>query len=125
MGGAVVMLATDNGWVRKGQVRDPARPPADTDPEVTLESGALDEALRALGHLDRRAILRVYLTEEQAAGDLAALSDLSLATVSEHLKVLRKSGLLRLDRRGRFWMYRTDAALLDAVTCAFQKLGDP
>jgi len=59
-----------------------------------------------------------------AAGDLSALSDLSLAAVSEHLKVLRKTGLLQLDRRGRFWMYRTDAALLEGAASAIRKLGD-
>lgn len=53
------------------------------------------------------------MSEAKAAGDLAALSELSLATVSEHLKVLRKSGLLLLEKRGRFWFYRTDAAVVE------------
>jgi DNA-binding transcriptional ArsR family regulator len=68
--------------------------------------------------------LRACLTHAQAAGDLSDLSDLSLATVSEHLKVLRKSGLLLLDRQGRFWMYRTDAALLERVASEMVKLGE-
>lgn len=61
--------------------------------------------------------------QERSAGDLAALSNLSLATVSEHLKVLRKSGLLRLDRQGRFWMYRSDTKLLARVAKAIGELG--
>ncbi|MBP2276056.1 ArsR/SmtB family transcription factor [Sphingomonas sp. PL20] len=84
----------------------------------------LDEILRALAHPARRTFLRACLTGSRAAGDLSALSDLSLATVSEHLKVLRKTGLLQLERQGRFWMYRTDAALLDAVAAAMRELGD-
>lgn len=69
--------------------------------------------LRALSHPDRRAFIAACRAEARAAGDLAALSELSLATVSEHLKVLRKSGLLLLEKRGRFWFYRTDAAVVE------------
>ena len=69
--------------------------------------------LRALSHPDRRAFVAACGAEARAAGDLAALSELSLATVSEHLKVLRKSGLLLLEKRGRFWFYRTDAAVVE------------
>ena len=65
--------------------------------------------LRALSHPDRRAFVAACKNEARAAGDLAELSELSLATVSEHLKVLRKSGLLVLEKRGRFWFYRADA----------------
>ena len=84
---------------------------------------ALDEALRALSHSDRRIFIQACLDEERSTGDLAALSRLSLASVSEHLRVLRKSGLLVLDRRGRHWMYRTDATLLAAVAEAVAGLG--
>ncbi len=89
-----------------------------------MDDPRLDEILRALAHPARRMFLRACLTQAQAAGDLSDLSDLSLATVSEHLKVLRKSGLLLLDRQGRFWMYRTDAALLEGVAAEVGKLGE-
>ena len=69
--------------------------------------------LRALSHPDRRAFVAACRDEAKAAGELATLSALSLATVSEHLKVLRKSGLLALEKRGRFWFYRTDAAVVE------------
>ena len=62
------------------------------------------------------------MTQERAAGDLGSLSSLSLASVSEHLKVLRKCGLLVLDKRGRFWMYRSDRAVLRAVRLALAQL---
>jgi DNA-binding transcriptional ArsR family regulator len=78
--------------------------------------------LRALGHPDRRAFVIACLNAPRAAGELAALSDLALATVSEHLKVLRKSGLLVLETRGRFWFYRTDRAVLRAAAQAIAGL---
>lgn len=88
-----------------------------------MDVGTLDEVLRALSHPDRRSFVRACLDEERSAGDLAALSKLSLPSVSEHLKVLRKSGLLVLERRGRYWMYRTDAALVERVAAAITALG--
>ncbi len=82
---------------------------------MKLDDGTLDEVLRALAHPDRRRFWKACLDQERSAGDLAALSDLALASVSEHLKVLRKTGLLTLEKRGRFWFYRADRPTLDAV----------
>ncbi|MDK2747019.1 MAG: metalloregulator ArsR/SmtB family transcription factor [Brevundimonas sp.] len=82
---------------------------------MKLDDGTLDEVLRALAHPDRRRFWKACLDQERSAGDLAALSDLALASVSEHLKVLRKTGLLTLEKRGRFWFYRADRPALAAV----------
>jgi DNA-binding transcriptional ArsR family regulator len=62
------------------------------------------------------------MAQPQAAGDLAKLSQLALASVSEHLKVLRKTGLLRLEKRGRFWFYQTDRAALGKLAMAVSAL---
>jgi len=64
------------------------------------------------------------MAREHAAGELAELSHLALASVSEHLKVLRKSGLLVLDKRGRFWMYRSDATVLRAAMARLEETFD-
>ncbi len=85
---------------------------------MKLGDESLDEALRALSHTDRRKFLRACRAGERSAGDLASLSDLAPATVSEHLKVLRKSGLLRLNRQGRHWMYETDAQMIESIVRA-------
>ena len=63
------------------------------------------------------------MAEAKAAGELAELSALSLASVSEHLKVLRTSRLLVLDKRGRHWFYRTDPEILAAAVTAIEGLG--
>lgn len=80
-----------------------------------MTSDELDEALRALSHKERRMFLDLCSAERRAAGEIAETSSLSLATVSEHLKVLRKTGLVTLEKEGRFWFYRTDGSRLDAV----------
>jgi DNA-binding transcriptional ArsR family regulator len=87
-----------------------------------MESGDLDEILRALSHKERRMFLVACLKKPRAAGDLAERTSLSLATVSEHLKVLRKTGLIKLQKDGRFWFYQTDATRLQAAIEALQSL---
>ena len=82
----------------------------------------LDEVLRALSHPERRLFVAACRDGAKAAGELAELSSLSLATVSEHLKVLRKSGLLVLDKQGRNWFYRTDGKMLDAAIDGLRRL---
>ena len=78
----------------------------------------LDEALRALAHGERRMFLRACRNGPVAAGELAERSRLSLATVSEHLKVLRKTGLVTLEKDGRFWRYQTDRTRMGRVLAA-------
>jgi DNA-binding transcriptional ArsR family regulator len=87
-----------------------------------VNSDDLDELLRALAHKERRKFLAACLEERQAAGDLADRSSLSLATVSEHLKVLRKTGLVTLEKDGRFWFYQTDRSRLREAVEALQAL---
>lgn len=82
----------------------------------------LDELLRAISHKERRMFLDMCSAERRAAGDIAENSRLSLATVSEHLKVLRKSGLVELDKEGRFWFYKTNHARIEEILNALEPL---
>ena len=59
-------------------------------------------------------------------GALVELTGLAPASVSEHLKVLRKCGLLVLEVRGRSWIYSTDVGALRAVVAGVEVLAaDP
>jgi DNA-binding transcriptional ArsR family regulator len=60
--------------------------------------------------------------QAQAAGDLVASSGLAPASVSEHLKVLRKTGLVVLERQGRFRLYRTEPSCVLAVASRIEQI---
>ena len=75
----------------------------------------LDERLRALAHPVRRQLVAACREAPQPAGALVSLTGLPPASVSEHLKVLRKCGLLVLEVRGRSWIYATDRAAVAEV----------
>jgi DNA-binding transcriptional ArsR family regulator len=76
-------------------------------------AGTLDERLRALAHPVRRQLVSACLSAPRPAGELVELTALAPASVSEHLKVLRKTGLLVLEARGRFRLYATDPAVVE------------
>ncbi len=74
-----------------------------------------DVALRALAHPSRRALLQIVRDRECSVGDMAAQLDLAQPTTSQHLRVLRDAGLVRVRTAGNRRLYTVDSAGLDAV----------
>lgn len=64
-----------------------------------------DRAFKALGHRDRRAILRLIADDEVAVGALVEETRLDQPVVSQHLRVLRDAGLVdvRIDGNRRLY----------------------
>ncbi|MEO1060478.1 MAG: metalloregulator ArsR/SmtB family transcription factor [Actinomycetota bacterium] len=94
----------------------------------------LDELVRAVSNSTRRHILRLCADRYVPAGEIASEIDLAPASVSEHLKVLRKTGLVELERSGTSWRYRTvpdrtahviDALAADLPTSEGQHRSEP
>ncbi len=73
-----------------------------------MDDAELDHALRALAHPARRAIIRLTADGAVPATALAAALGVAPATASEHLKVLRKTGFVRLTAHGTWRRYRAD-----------------
>ena len=67
------------------------RPPADAGDEREHD---MNEALRALAEPRRRAILRLVVGSELAAGEIAGYFEVTRTAVSQHLTVLKNAGLL-------------------------------
>jgi DNA-binding transcriptional ArsR family regulator len=70
------------------------------------EIETLDELLRAMASAQRRSILQHVWDCELGAGELADRLGLAPASVSEHLKVLRKTGLVTMRVDGTYRLYR-------------------
>jgi DNA-binding transcriptional ArsR family regulator len=83
---------------------------------------SLDDAVRAMGHPGRRAMLRLARDGERTAGELAAAAGLAPSAASPHLKQLREIGLLhvRVDARRR--LYHVDLRRLAEVREALDEL---
>lgn len=82
----------------------------------------LDLLIRALAHPVRRALVEHCVGRPSAAGELVTFVGLAPASVSEHLKVLRKSGLLVVDRQGRSWVYETARSEVEGLSDALRAM---
>ncbi|MFO0564869.1 MAG: metalloregulator ArsR/SmtB family transcription factor [Polyangiaceae bacterium] len=85
---------------------EPCCPPADEQADLRpIEGDLADEELallsKALGHPARVKILRILLRKNACiCGDIVDELPLAQSTVSQHLKVLKESGLIRGDVDG-------------------------
>jgi DNA-binding transcriptional ArsR family regulator len=81
----------------------------------------LDRVFAALADPTRRAILARVANGEATVNELVAPFDLSQPTISKHLKVLERAGLVSRGREAQFRPVRLNAAPLAS---AAQWLGD-
>ena len=98
-----------------------APPPRDAGDPDGPDAG-LEEAVRAMGHSGRRAMLGLARDRERTATELANAAGLSPAAASPHLKLLRQTGLLhvRVDAQRR--LYRVDFARLAQVRAVLDEV---
>jgi DNA-binding transcriptional ArsR family regulator len=75
----------------------------------------VQEAIEAIAHPGRRAILRLVLDRELGVGELAERVGLSQPRASQHLKVLRDAGLVRGRVDGRRRLYLVDVDGLERL----------
>lgn len=68
----------------------------------------MEDLLEAIAHPGRRHMLRLVLKGEMAAGDLATKAGMTQPAASQHLKVLRDAGLVRVRVDGQRRLYRVD-----------------
>jgi DNA-binding transcriptional ArsR family regulator len=73
------------------------------------------DPFNAIAEPRRRHILELIATEERSVGDIADALELEQPSVSKHLHVLRRVGLVTARRQGRRTMYRTNAAALRTI----------
>jgi DNA-binding transcriptional ArsR family regulator len=75
----------------------------------------MQEAIDAIAHPGRRALLRLVLDRELPVGELAERIGVSQPAASQHLKVLRDAGLVRGRVDGRRRLYRVDLEGLERL----------
>lgn len=66
----------------------------------------VEAAIRAIGERHRREIVRLVRDEELTAGQIAAHFEVSRPAVSQHLRILKDTGLVTERRQGTRRYYR-------------------
>lgn len=83
----------------------------------------LDATMRALRSRTRREILALIWDRDLAAGEIAAAFALTGATISEHLSVLRRAGLVEMTKVATSRRYRAKPAALAGLHGALEDSG--
>ena len=77
---------------------------------------SFQETFKDLSDPTRRAVLELLRNGAQTAGDIGAHFDMTGATVSHHLAVLKEAGLVSDDRQGKYIYYELNLSVLDEIT---------
>jgi DNA-binding transcriptional ArsR family regulator len=80
------------------------------------------DPLAALSSPRRREILRLVWSTERSAGEIARKFDVSWPAISQNLRVLKDSGLIRERRVGTSRLYRADRAALRPLEAYLRRM---
>ena len=75
----------------------------------------LQNTLRALSDPIRREILNLLKGGRMSAGDIVDHFDVTGASISRHLSVLKEADLIRDTREGKFIFYELNASVLEEI----------
>lgn len=93
------------------------------NPKAAVFAG-FAEVAKALGHAHRLEILELLAQGERSVEALAERAGLSIANASQHLRLMRRAGLLASRRDRKHILYHlSDPAVLDLVA-ALHKVGE-
>ncbi len=76
---------------------------------------SLQNTLKALADPIRREILNLLKKGKMTAGEIAEKFDVTMASVSRHLSVLKDADLIRDTRDGKYIIYEINTSVLEDV----------
>lgn len=76
---------------------------------------ALQDTLRALADPIRREILNLLKTGRRSAGEITSHFEVTGASISRHLSVLKEADLIRCNREGKYLFYELNTSVLEDI----------
>ena len=73
------------------------------------------KTMKALADLIRREILNMLKTGKKSAGEIGEKFDVTGASISRHLSVLKEADLVHDTRQGQFIYYELNASVLEEI----------
>ena len=83
---------------------------------------AFAETFKALSDPERRKILELLKTGPMSAGDIASNFDTTGATISYHLKILKKADLIFESKEKNYIYYQLNTSVLEEIMIWIAKL---
>ena len=87
----------------------------------------LQDTLKALNDPVRRKILDLLKEKPLPVGDILSQLDITGATLSHHLKILKEAGLVTSNRDGNFLIYEINTSVMEDIMkwlSSFMQNGD-
>lgn len=75
----------------------------------------LQETFKALSDPTRRAIIDLLRYGKMSAGDIVSHFPSTNATISHHLSILKKAGLILDEKDGKYIYYELNTSVIDEV----------
>lgn len=92
---------------------------AESESQLTIDSYNIKKAsmvLRSLNHKLRQQILKIINEEKKiTVTEIYVKLRLEQSVASQHLAILRKTGIVTTQREGKFIFYTIDQSRLDAI----------
>lgn len=82
----------------------------------------LSHTFSALSDENRRKILEILKGGEMPVSDIAVNLSITLATLSHHLDVLRRAGLVSSRRQGRQILYSLNLSVMEELAASLAKI---
>lgn len=76
---------------------------------------SLQSTLKAISDPIRREILEILKNGRMSAGDISSKFDVTDASISRHLSVLKEADLIRDKREGKFIYYEINTSVLEDI----------
>ena len=83
----------------------------------------MSETLKAISDPERRKILEMLKGEKKTAGEIASSFNLTGATVSYHLSILKKAGLIAETKYKKYIFYELNTSVFEEVLIWIKGLG--
>ena len=83
----------------------------------------ISETLKAISDPVRREVMELLKYEKKTAGDRASHFNLTNATVSYHLSVLKQAGLIAETRYKKYIYYELNVSVFEELLIWIKKLG--
>jgi ArsR family transcriptional regulator, arsenate/arsenite/antimonite-responsive transcriptional repressor len=85
----------------------------------------LNDAFKALNDATRREILELLKKSDLTAGEIVERFDMTGPSISHHLEILKRSGLIEGRKEGQFIIYSINMTVVDDILSWMTTLSKP
>ena len=91
-------------------------------PLITIIIKIMDDTFKALADPNRRKILKILRQKDMHVNELLIHFSITQASLSHHLDVLKKAGLVVSEKKGQYVFYSLNTSVFEELMQLFSKM---